>query len=319
MIDQSGTRGTPRLELGQALLEFLQQENEFIGNRIFPIFPSPLKAANYSAITRESLAQVADTRRGPKGNYNRGSIGAKDKSFSCEENGFEMPLSDDDRALYATDFDAEWAATKASGMILLRNQEQRIANLLADTSVFTGSALYTNISSSAPWATAGSDILGAVRSAKEQIRKNCGMYPNALIMSATNKDRALANTSIVSRVTGAMVASDVAIKAKLAELFDIKNILVGNAIKNSAKEGQAFSGSDIWSSTYVILAVIAEDGKDLTQPGVGRTFLWTKDCPENVLVESYRDNPIRSDVFRARQHTDEQLIDPYFAHVLKVA
>ena len=67
-----------------------------------------------------------------------------------------------------------------------------------------------------------------------------------------------------------------------------------------------------------LLAISAQDGQDPTQPSLGRTFLWANDSPENVMVEQYRDESIRSDVFRSRQHTDELLLDKYFGHLLKV-
>jgi hypothetical protein len=43
------------------------------------------------------------------------------------------------------------------------------------------------------------------------------------------------------------------------------------------------------------------------------------DSPENAVVEQYRAEEIRSDIFRVRQHVDEMVIDPYFAHLLKIA
>lgn len=312
-------KGAARLELGAALLEFIQEDNDFIGTKIFPVFKSQEKKANFPAITRETLTQVAKTERAPNGSYNRGSMGAKDKLFNCVEHGFEMPLDDSFRALFEKDFDAELAVTKGAGMILLRNQEQRIADKLFNTTTFSGSALYTNASSTAPWATETSNIIKTVRAAKAAVRKNCGLKPNALIMSETNLERALGNKDIVGRLSGALAATDVVVRQKLAEIFDVRFVFVAKSVKNTSAEGKDFSGADIWSSDYVMVAVVAEDGQDLTQPSVGRTFLWVKDCPENVSIEQYRDDPIRSDVFRARSFTDEYLIDPNFAHLVKVA
>jgi len=318
-VNYSGTRAVPRLELGAALEEFRSQESDFISTKVFPIFRSNKKEAKFSAITRESLAQIADTKRAARGGYNRGSIGAKDKSFACEENGFEMPLDDSERSLYANDFDAEFAAVKAAQGIIQRNQEARIAAALFNTSTFTGSALYTDISSSAPFATIGSNVLGAIRTAKGKVRANCGIDPNALVISATNRDRLLANTDIITRIQYTARATDQEILRAFSDLFGVKYVFIANAIKNSAKEGKDFASADIWSSLYAMLAVVVENGQDLTQPGVGRTFLWTEDAPENVTVESYREDAIRSDVFRVRQHTDEVLIDANFGHLLKVA
>ncbi len=317
-IDQSGARATPRLDLGAALEEYVQNAGDFIGTKLFPIFKTPQKAANFSAITRETLTQSPDTKRSKEGNYNRGSIGAKDITYACKENGFEMPLDDGDRKNYEKDFDAELAVSKAAMNIVLRGQEVRIAAKAFDTAVFTGAALTTDVSGSNAWSDATKDIIKTVRDGKAKVRQNCGLLPNAIVISYTNLNRCLENNGIKDAIKYTARPTEAEIINALKDLFGLQYVLVANAIKNSAKEGQAFSGTDIWSSTYALLAVVAADGQDITQPSVGRTMLWANDSPENVMVEEYRDNPIRSDVFRSRQHTDELLLDKYFGHLLKV-
>ncbi|MGE0267885.1 MAG: hypothetical protein AB7S78_05480 [Candidatus Omnitrophota bacterium] len=317
-VDQVGVRATPRLDLGAAIEEYVQDAGDFIGTRLFPIFKTPQKAANFSAITRESLTQTPDTKRAVNGKYNRGSIGAKDVGYSCEENGFEMPLDDSERRNYAKDFDAELAVSKAAMNIVLRGQETRIASIAMNTSIFTGAPLFTDVSGSNAWSDPTKDIIKTIRDAKVKIRTNCGLLPNTLVMSYTNLNLCLNNNAIKDAIKYTARPTDAEIINALKDFFGIPNVLIANAIKNSSKEGQAFSGSDIWSPTYVLLAVTAQDGQDPTQPSVGRTFLWANDSPENVMVEQYRDESIRSDVFRSRQHTDELVLDKYFGHLLKV-
>ncbi len=317
-VDQVGVRATPRLDLGAAIEEYVQDAGDFIGTRLFPIFKTPQKAANFSAITRESLTQTPDTKRAVNGKYNRGSIGAKDVGYSCEENGFEMPLDDSERRNYAKDFDAELAVSKAAMNIVLRGQETRIASIAMNTSIFTGAPLFTDVSGSNAWSDPTKDIIKTIRDAKVKIRTNCGLLPNTLVMSYTNLNLCLNNNAIKDAIKYTARPTDAEIINALKDFFGIPNVLIANAIKNSSKEGQAFSGSDIWSPTYVLLAVTAQDGQDPTQPSVGRTFLWANDSPENVMVEQYRDESIRSDVFRSRQHTDELILDKYFGHLLKV-
>ena len=317
-LDYSGARATPRLDLGAAVFEFADQSDEFVGTKIFPIFKAPLKTAKFSAITRDTLTQIGDTKRAMRGNYNRGSVGAKDNQYVCEENGWENALGDEERKLYQNDFDAELAATKSALLIILRGQELRISNKVFNTTTFAGTDLYTDNSAS-PWTNIATDAIQQVRAAKAKVRTNCGMEPNAIILSQANIDRLKANTLIKDAIKYTARLTDQEIDNALADLFGVKYILKGRAIRNNAKEGKTFTGVDVWSSSYAAMAVIADNGQDLTQPSLGRTFLWVDDCPENAYVEQYRDEDIRSDVFRVRQHTDEKLIDPYFGHLMKVA
>lgn len=316
-INQSGTRTVPRMDLRAALLEFSQNPNGFIGTRLFPVFPTKLKDSKYSAITRESLTQGGDTKRAMRSKYNRGRLGAKDKSFSCEENGWEVPLDDAERKLYANDFAADLAASQSAMGVVQRGQEARIAAKAFSTSLFTGAALYTSYAA-APWTAASSDALGQIRTVKGKVRANCGMKPNSLAMSYTNFERLKSLTCIQDAIKYTKTMTDQELENAMAALFGVKQLLVGDAIKNGAKEGQAFSSSDIWSDDYVLAAIVAENPLDLTQPSIGRTFLWNAETPENLTAEQYREPEINSDIFRVRQYTDEQLIDVYFGHLIKV-
>ena len=57
MPDYQGTRAVPRLELGEAALEFIQSQEEFIGTKVLPIFQTKKKASIFPAITRESITR----------------------------------------------------------------------------------------------------------------------------------------------------------------------------------------------------------------------------------------------------------------------
>ncbi|MFA5100171.1 MAG: hypothetical protein WC547_04735 [Candidatus Omnitrophota bacterium] len=316
-VDYLGTRAVPRLELGEAALEYIQQQDEFIGTQVLPIFPTKKKAAIFPAITRESITREADTKRAPRGNYNRDGFQAKDRQYTCEEFGLEGPLDDSERSLYATDFDAELTTVQIITRRVLQAQERRIAATVFNTTTFTGASLYTD-NSSQPWDNPSSaDIPAQVRAARERVRANCGIDPNTLICSKANIDRMLASTSIKDCIRYVARLTEAELLNALADILGVRRILVGKGIYNSAKEGKTFISADIWSDDYAMVAVIGQSSR-LADPSMGRTFLWTSDSPDNATVEQYRDDSARSDIFRVRQHVDEMIIDPFFAHLMKV-
>jgi hypothetical protein len=316
-VDYQGTRAVPRLELGEAVMEFSLQQNEFIGTQVLPIFPTKKKASIFPAITRESITREADTKRAPRGNYNRDGFTAKDKQYNCEEFGLEGPLDDGERTLYASDFDAELTTVQIITRRVLQAQERRIAALLFNTTTFTGAQLYTD-NTAAPWTNASTDVIAQVRAIREKARANSGLDPNALIFSKANLDRLLNNNVIKECIKYVARLTEAEILNALSDLLGVRQILVGRGIYNTAKEGKPFANADIWNATYVMVAVIGNPNR-LADPSVGRVFLWTADSPENATVEQYRDDASRSDIFRVRQHVDEIVIDPYFAHLMKVA
>ncbi len=315
-VEYQGTRAVPRLELGVAALEFIQQQDEFIGTKALPIFQTRKKASIFPAITRESITRDADTKRAPRGNYNRDGFQAKDKQYNCEEYGLEGPLDDGERNMYASDFDAELTTVQIVTRRVLQAQEKRIAAQVFNITTFSGAALFTDNSAS-PWDNIATDVVAQVRAAREKVRANSGLDPSSLILSKANIDRLLLNTGIKDAIKYVARLTEAEILNALADILGVKSIIVGKAIYNSAKEGKAFISADVWSDDYAMVAVIGNSDR-LSDPSMGRTFLWTQDSPENATVEQYRDDAARSDIFRVRQHVDEIVIDPYFAHLMKV-
>jgi len=298
-------------------LEFTQQQNEFIGTQVLPIFQTKKKSSIFPAITRESITREADTKRAPRGNYNRDGFSAKDKQYNCEEFGLEGVLDDGERTLYSTDFDAELTTVQIVTRRVLQAQERRVAGLMFNTAVFTGAQLYTD-NSATPWTNASTDVIAQVRAIREKVRANSGIDPSTLIFSKANLDRLLNNSVIKDCIKYVARLTEAEILNALADVLGVKNILIGRGIYNTAKEGKTFVNGDIWNTSYAMVAVIGDPNR-LSDPSVGRTFLWASDSPENATVEQYRDDASRSDIFRVRQHVDEIVIDPYFAHLMKVA
>lgn len=316
-VNWSGTRANPRLDLGAAVMEIMDSQEDFAGTKALPIFKTRLKESSYPAITRESIANDADLKRAKRSKYNRDGFEAEDKTFNCEEYGQEQPMDDSERRLYANDFAADLVATKIALGRVMRAQEKRINDLLLNTTTFTGASLYTD-NSSAPWDTTSTDVLAQVSAAREKVRQNSGMRANALICGWSNVERLLLNDDLIAAIQPTRIPTWREKLAAIAAWLGVDHLIAGGAVRNSANQGIAFSGADIWNDDYVLVGRVVVNADDLSEPGLGRTFLWVEDSPENTVVEQYRDEEIRSDVFRVRQHVDEVLIDANFGHMLKV-
>lgn len=311
------TYATPRADLGEAIREFDLKAQLFIAVECLPLKGVKKKASTMSVHTRESLLKRADAKRAPRSAYNRIGVELEDLAYECKEYGLEGPLEDSERSNFESDFDAELETTEAVEHKLLSEQEIRVATLLFNTTTWTGAALYTN-NSAAPWATAASGVIAHVLAAKAKVRDNTGVEPNALIISGTTLDNLLKNDGILARFPGAAVINEKMIRANLAAILGLEKLIVGKKRYDSAKEGQAFSSSTIWSDSYAMVAKIST-GSVLSDPGLGKTMLWTADSPSNVVVEEYREEQTRSDIFRVRHNLVEKVFDKYFAHLMLIA
>ncbi len=315
------TYAVPRADLGVPLLEYIQNQLDFIAMRVLPILKVDKKAATFSAIRREGLTQRAKTARAPRGAYNRVNFAAEDVAYACEEHGLELPVDHTERKRFANDFDADMHGAMIVQNILLREQEIRTAAICQDVTatgwLTTNSALYTDIATT--WVTvATATPIGDVASAKLKVLEQTGVEPDTLVINNINLGYLKNNTDIKGRLKYVTKASPENILAALAEMLELKRILVGKSVYNASPEGDtAFVAARIWSSSYALVCKTCDEGP-ATTPGIGRTPLWVSDSPEAVMVEQYEEVQTRSTIHRVRQHVDEKLTGVEFGHMLKV-
>lgn len=304
------TSGTTvqRPDLGAIAYEYSLGASQmgFIGAQVMPFFEVAEKSADYPKIPMEALLTEPNIDRAARGNYARSDWEFETGTYSCKERGFEEQMDDSEGALYQRFFDQEEVATLRATDIVLRAHERRVAAKLFDTNNAVGNAAV-----STEWSTAASCTPRAdVMTAKQAMRAASGLEPNALVMSKKVFENLLVSAEIGDRFQYTRPLETMGMDAQMeviAQYFEVQRVLVGGALRNSAKKGQAFSLADIWDDEYVSLAVLSSGGMDLREPAFGRTFLWTADSPQPIVVETYRDDPVRSDIVRVRHNVDEAL------------
>ena len=131
------------------------------------------------------------------------------------------------------------------------------------------------------------------------------MPANTMVISRTVFEVLKQHPQIVEKIK---YSQNAILTAQLiAAVFEVEQLLVAGGIENTAQEGQTITADFLWGKSVVLAHV--EDTPDLMAPNFGRTFGWTGEVGQDgVLVESYRQDNIRSDVHRARQDVDEKII-----------
>lgn len=292
-----------RPDLGAKTQEFLDGLDGFISTDIFPIFPVPEKTAEIPNLPAEAMLSLPETRRAPKSAYGRSDWQFDTQNYNCEEHGWEDPVDDVQAALYARYFDAEFVSARRAAGIVKRNQEKRLADFLFNLTTFAGkTAAVTTEWSTAATAKPASDV----KTARMAVYDATGVMPNTVVMSRVVRENLNLVTDIIDRIkytNGAVDMLNLADKL-IAQALGVDQVLVGNSKYNSADEGQAFAAANIWDDEYCLVCQV-DNSPDLEDPSIGRTFMWTEDADEDVVIESYREEQTRANVVRARQHTDE--------------
>lgn len=293
----------------------------FIANRVCPVLEVQKQSGAFGKITLANLLATRTTKRASGSGYNRQKWEFDDASFSCEEHGAEEVVDDREAQMYADYLDAEAVSLMRARDVVLRNYEQRVADLIFNTSTWTGSSLTTAIGtawSTVATATPVTDVAAAVL----KVYDGSGLWPNALIINRKVflALRRCAQIIDLCKAQGFMdVRQGTINEQQLAQVFDLEQVIVAGSSKNSANEGATATPVQIWSNTYAMVARVAT-GNDIKEPCIARTFHWGQDGSSiGGTVESYRDETVRGNVIRARMDTDEVVMYAQAGHLLSNA
>ena len=318
MPEPTSSTAIQRPDLGLLAYEYNMTASQrgFIAREIFPVFVTPEKTADYPIIPIEALLKKpADTKRAPRSGYPRNDYQFEDGTYNTHDRGLEEPLDDVERKLYRRFFDAEEVATNRCVDGMLREEEARVAGM-----VFNATNIPNNGDVSIEWSKLATCTMKAdVKDARSTLRLATGVDPDALAVSKTVFDNMLLAKEFKDylQYTNPHLMETLEMqKIMLARFLGLEKLVVGNALYDSAKKGKPFSLADIWDDEYALLFKLPMNGKDLKEPVLGRTFIWDKDGAEEMIVEVYREEKIRSDIYRCRNYLDQNFMFKGAAYLL---
>lgn len=303
---------TLRPELGASLMSFdlAMSQKGFIAQKVLPVLEVDKAAGPFGKIKIEQLLQQRNVLRNSRGGYSRQDWEFGTDSYATTEYGAEEPVDDRDRNLYGSFFRAEQLASLRASDAVLRNYESRAANLVFNTTTWTGAALTAAVGTA--WSNfASSTPASDVTTAKKKVYDSIGLQANTIVFNYHVFLNLQQNADLISRVKYSGLQdpnTDAITKAAMAAYFGVKNVEVAGAQYNSANEGQAATLAPLWSDAYCMVGYVAETD-DIQEPCIGRTLHWAGDGSSiGGAIESYRDESVRADIIRARHDVQEKLI-----------
>lgn len=275
--------------------------DQYIAKKLFPVLMVAAQAAGYYLFKSENMLNVpALIARAPSAPYSRGRVTLDNATYNTRDYGHEEAIDDRERKKYRSALDADNAATIRAMRVVLVNQEVR-AQALATSAGVPNSAVGTQ------WDQANSDPIGDVNASREVIRMNAGMLPNTWVITEPTFNILSEHAKVTDKIK--YTQKGIITEELLAQAFKIPNLLVARTVANSANEGQPLTPADIWGKDCILAYVDASP--DLKSPTLGRIFGWSEEVgADGVIVETYRDDDIRSDVVRVRNDADEVLVAP---------
>ena len=304
----------------RATVRFDPTDQNYIANQVARPIGVEDKAGTLPYIGRQGMVpDGTSSKRAPGSAYQRDDLQANGTAYECLSYGREGTVPVEVQKRYQSIMNVvALGAMKARGKLAV-DREIRIENLIINTTTFTGAALYKDYKAT-PWSTAGTDVLAQIRFAKDAMRSNSGMQPNAVVMGrGAMNNLKFVNSDIQDRLKYVMRASPGIIEAQMADLFEVKYIIVGDAIYDSGnEEDDDITGTDIWGDDYVQVCRIAETD-DPEENCISRIINWqAMGAGTDSSVGYYNEQQTKSTIVQVDQYSDELIIDTKMGFLLRV-
>ena len=299
--------------------DLLADQAGFVASKVLPVIDVGLQADNPGKLPLEQLLFQGETSRASGSGYSRGNFSFERFSYATQEHGWEEPVDDRDAQRYKHILQAEQVAVSRALSVVQRNAERRAANLVFNATTWNGASLTTAVQDEWDDAANCTPVVD-VAAARNKIYDNSGLWANALVINYKVFLNLKNSEEIIDRINSAGAgnaskASDIT-AAMLAQVFDLDHVIVAGASRNNAVEGATPDPAQIWSDEYAMVCRVAT-GADIREPGLGRTFHWSEDGSSiGGTIEQYRDETVRSEIYRVRHDVDEVIMYKEAGHLL---
>lgn len=301
-----------RADLRGVVEEAFLQSELYIGPKILPPLPVQAKAGQYPVIKKNggNLLRNEVKARGPGANYARVARSYENDNYQCVEYGIEAIVDDSQRNDVSRFFNLEESETRFAMRQTQLAHEIRVKNKVFDPAVFsltTSGTAYT--SANLPSFNLGLDV----DLVKQQIQGRGESVSDLIaVMSRPIFNIVRASTLLQNRIRGTISTDSQLVldRQAVADALGLRDVLVGDAVYDTSKQGAAASSmANIWPDTYIWIGTArAGNGPDSYFNGsAGFTIFWQQDA-DIFQAESYREENIRSEIIRCRQDTDEKIV-----------
>jgi hypothetical protein len=280
-------------------IAFLQNANNFVATRVFPNIPVSKQSDRYYVYER--------------GDFNRDEMQVRAPATESAGGGYRLdntPTYFANRFSFHKDIPDEVRSNADAVLNPDREAAQFVTHkaLIRREKLFVGSYFRTGVwsfesagAASSPsgsqvlqWNDANSTPIENVRAQKRAIAQSTGFEPNKLVLGRAVFDALLDHPDIIDRIKYGQTAGAAAMAGAdtLARLFNVDEVLVMNAVENTAAEGQAATHAFIGGKNALLTYSTPSAG--LMTPTAGYTFSWT-----GLLGSGVEGNRIKS--FRMEQ------------------
>jgi hypothetical protein len=218
------------------------RNQELIADGVLPYLPVGSRLFRYLKYSLAEGFTLPDTDVGRKSQPNEIEFPATEVEASVRDYGLDDPVPQDDIDSAPPGHDPLGVAVEGVMDLTLLGREKRVADLVFDDTQYaaankvtlSGTSQWSDFTNSNPI----SDILTGLDASV--------IRPNVMVIGRAAWTKLIQHPKIVKATYGDATDAGVARRRDVAELFELEEILVGQAWVNTAKKGQAATIARVW-------------------------------------------------------------------------
>lgn len=238
--------------------------------------------------------------RNPGESFARAGYNITPDTYATVQYGVEHPIPDEIAAAAQAPIDLDGNGIEFGGQQLMLEWENRFVSAFVGTGIWTstmtlGSGAWAN---SAKWSDySGSSPVDDVATAQRTVTGYAVPRPDTMVMGRIVKDRLASHPDVLERIIYNAATPVRVVEEALAALFEVRRLLVGDAVYESAAEGATSSLARFLDDDVLIVYMNQGSNVNLLTP-VGGMGLYWPDGGGDGQVGRYRDEPTKSDIMR---------------------
>lgn len=285
------------------------QNGDLIGTQIMPRVEVNGRTGFFYTFDKSKF-NIHDSRRTGTSRANRITNGMTKTAYGpLMEQSLEEPIEYEIRDTYPSPHDARVDATESVTEALDLGLEQEIATLLTNTSNITQNVTLSGTDQFSDYAN--SDPFAVFQTGIDTIKAATGTTPNRLIIGYQVWSKLRHHPDLLGRMSVASVR--VLTTQMLADLIGVEEVMVGDAVYNTADEGQTPSLSYLWGK-HALLAYVQ------SSPGIRKISLgYTLQVADARYVDRWDEPQVKAEFVRANDYYEAKLVAAEAGYLIKNA
>lgn len=241
---------------------------EMIGHLLFPIVNIPTRGVRVLKFGKEAF-RMLNTARAPGSQTARVQYGYASDPVALRQESLEglVPWENQQEAANVPGIDLASGSIEMVLDVIALGREHAIAKLARNAANY-GSNNKLALAGSDKWSEPTSDPAKDIKTAKEQIRRRTGRYPNQLTLGPDVYNALTEHPKIIDKFK--YTSSESITVEMLAKYLNIDKVIVGKAVYLDENASDDEDAKDVWGNDAIL--AYTSKGSDYRVPSFGYTY-----------------------------------------------